>query len=150
MVSGIEAHGQMLCQNDIVIWVLVAILAVEQMDAAPARGAVFFTGSSVFAAGVIEPDGTAVEKQGDEHVFGSLIRPANVEGLLQGGGEGLHKFKEIHALPVDAGRESGEPEDNERADDPNAGLASERLVLADKQSPPEAGNASHGETHSLL
>ena len=140
----------MLCKNDIVIWVLVSIFAVEQMDIAPTRGAVFLPGSSVLAAGVIEPDGTDVEKQGDEHEFRSLIRPKNVEGLLQGVGEGLHKFKEIHALPVDTGRESGEPEDNEGADDPNDGLTSERLVLADKQSPPETGNASHGETHFLL
>ncbi len=55
MLPPVQAHLQVLGENDIVFWVLVPVLAVQLPDAAPMGGAVFLTGPPVLTVEQYKP-----------------------------------------------------------------------------------------------
>ena len=69
MVPCVQAHLQILRENDIFGWVFVPVLAVELMDIAPLGRAVFLTGSAVLHRGVIEHYRNCIDQQGTKHKF---------------------------------------------------------------------------------
>ena len=47
--AAVQAHLDMLSQNDIVLWVLISVFAVELPGVAPSRATMLFSDSAVFA-----------------------------------------------------------------------------------------------------
>ena len=93
----VHAHLQMLRQNDVFACILVAVLLIQLPDAAPRRGAVFFTGSGVLLAGVVEQDRAAVEQQKNSNKFCRVRCPAQGERRFHRFGELRGKVKDRHA-----------------------------------------------------
>ena len=121
----VHAHLQVLGQYDVFACILVAVLLIQLPDAAPRRGAVFFTGSGVLLSGVVEQDRTSVEQQENTDKLHRIWRPVQRKRCFGHFGELRGKVKDSHSGRVAACHQHSQPDDRYDKRRPHRGGVSE-------------------------
>jgi len=102
VLPSVEAHTQVLCDDDVFVRIFITVLPVQLANISPTGGAVFFTRPFVLIRGIIKNDSTDIQQQSTQHELDSVRRPAQRNRGIHRIGKDSHKLKEIHAVLIDA------------------------------------------------
>ena len=123
----VQAHADMLGEDDIVLRVFILVFAAKLFGVAPVGGAVFLSRPPVLTGGLEQHHGKAIEHQGPQQKLGGVGRPLDGKGAFQQSAETPHEVKHRHAVLIAGGQERRQIEDGDGQQHPGEDAAGVRL-----------------------
>ena len=129
MLPSVEAHTQVLCEDDVFVGIFITVLFVQLPDISPTGRAVFLTGALVLIRGIIKNDSADIQQQSAQHEFDSVRCPMQRKGGVHRIGKDGHELKEIHAGLINACCQRSQIENEQGEHRPHRGGLAERFTV---------------------